>query len=156
MGEWFFFFSFSLGTLLFQRWKPISPMNNELPSNKGSIFFWGNIYFESFSNHNHLVVIYNLSLERYGEELQLCSWKHFNENSHEKVMFTQSFEHNYSIYQGATMFPQGAIPLESNLHRVPLRANVFKTLCEHNFCMCNLIKVLLITKSYLFLRPFQW
>jgi hypothetical protein len=34
-----------------------------------------------------------LSLERFQGELQLCSWKHFNQNSYAKSMITQSFEH---------------------------------------------------------------
>jgi hypothetical protein len=58
---------------------------------------WGNICFELFSNHNHLIISFiyvcNLSLERSRREIQLGICKHFNENSHAKILC----EHNFCM-----------------------------------------------------------
>jgi hypothetical protein len=54
-------------------------------------------------------------MESFWEELQLCDWKNFNQNAHENIMFTQSFEHNYSLGEHGLGFS-----LRKLLHHVPL------------------------------------
>jgi hypothetical protein len=76
------------------------------PGSSLKAFLWGNICSKSFSNHSYLILyiyIYIglwLSLERFQTKLQLCNRNHLNQNSHTKVMFTQSCslgEHGYSM-----------------------------------------------------------
>lgn len=78
-----------------------------------------------FCNHNHFIYVFiqacDLSLERFQGEPQLCSQMHFNQNSHAKFMFMQSFGHICSVGQhGSPLCARGAIPLGSNLNHVPL------------------------------------
>jgi len=58
--------------------------------------------FQIFCNHSHFIFVficyYELSLERFRGELQLCRWKYLNQNSYAKIMIKQNFKHIF--FQG--------------------------------------------------------
>jgi hypothetical protein len=55
------------------------------------------IFYQSQSSHiflYKLVTYHWKGFEKsYNFVVELCSWKYFNQNSHEKIMFTQSLKH---------------------------------------------------------------
>ncbi len=66
----------------------------------------GNVCPKYFCNHSHLIIVFiyscDLSLERSRRELQLFSWKHFNQNSYAKLMINKKFKHICSPRNMAT------------------------------------------------------
>lgn len=73
-----------------------SHRSNELSSNKGPSSPWKHmfrIFFATITTSCSYYICLWLSLKRIQRKLQLCSWKHFNYNSYEKVTITQNFHH---------------------------------------------------------------
>jgi len=88
--------SFSLRTWLFFKEKPISLGCNELSLGKfpKEHMFW--IFMQSYFIFV-FIEIYDLLLERSKGELQLCNWKHINQNPNAKVIIKQIFRHICSL-----------------------------------------------------------
>jgi hypothetical protein len=105
---------------------------------------WGNLYFEFFNNHSHLIMVFiyacDLSLERclFLYMLATYHWKGF-EKSYNFVFTCTSIKiHMKKLCSNKVS--STIAPLVSSL--VPKGIIVFETLCECNFCIWVLIEVL--------------
>jgi hypothetical protein len=78
--------------IVFFEEKPTSSGYNEISLGKcpKEHMFW--IFMRSYLIFV-FIYVYDLSLERSKGELQLCNWKHINQNSYTKVVIKQIFKH---------------------------------------------------------------
>ncbi len=76
-------------------------MKNKVFSLRERPKFFGETYVLNLFEINHPIFVFiyycDLSLQRFWGQLQLCSWKYFNQNSYVKIMVKQKDKHIFSL-----------------------------------------------------------